>query len=890
MSLPERIQEETPRRRRIPRLRTLLLIYLVLLGASHAVRVISPYRPKIRPDQEVVVLGTIGAPESPTEVQIAVTDTRHADPSAPTVVVIHGSPVASIAMLKFSQKLAESFRVITPDLPGFGNSTPDLPDYSVRAHGEYLVRLLESLEVTDVHLIAYSMGGGVALEAVHLAPERIRSITMLSAIGVQEFELLGDYHLNHAVHGVQLGILWGFHEAFPHFGAFDGGFMGRGYARNFFDTDQRPLRGILEELTLPVLILHGEKDRLVPPDAAKEHTRIVPQSEFVWFDGGHITSLSAPPSVIDPIVQFVGEVEAGRARTRASAAPARVDAARVPFDRRSFPGATGMALIVAMLLLALATHVSEDLTCIGAGVLVARGSIGFLPATFACMAGIFLGDIALFLIGRSLGRKVVTKAPFRWMVKERDLIRAAAWLERRGVAVIFISRFMPGLRLPTYVAAGILPTRFWWFTGYFALATVLWTPPVVGISAMIGRPLLDFAQKYQDYAGWLILGELVLLVLAWKLFLPLCTYRGRRGLVARWTRLRRWEYWSIWIFYPPIVAYAVYLMFRHRSMTVFVAANPGIEHGGFIGESKIAILRGLAPVGDTVARYAVLEATDAPEVQEEQIRRFRAENQLTWPIVLKPDVGERGCGVGIMRSDEELRGYLRTHRIRTIVQEYIGGREFGVFYIRHPDEEQGRVTAITDKQVPVVIGDGERTLEKLVLADRAKLGMSKTYLSMLGERALDVPAAGERVRLVEIGTHALGGIFLEGSELNTPELEAEIDRIARAFEGGFHFGRFDVRVPDLESFQAGKGLRVIELNGVSSEPTNIYDPRYSVFHAQRVLREQWRTVYSIGAENARRGAPIPGPRAVIRRLLTTTPRPVEDLLPRSVAPAAVEEA
>ena len=51
------------------------------------------------------------------------------------------------------------------------------------------------------------MGGGVALELYRLAPERVASLVLLSSIGVQEMELLGDYSLNHVVHGLQLVAL-----------------------------------------------------------------------------------------------------------------------------------------------------------------------------------------------------------------------------------------------------------------------------------------------------------------------------------------------------------------------------------------------------------------------------------------------------------------------------------------------------------------------------------------------------------------------------------------------------------------------------------------------------------------------------------------------------------
>ena len=80
-----------------------------------------------------------------------------------------------------------------------------------------------------------------------------------------------------------------------------------------------------------------------------------------------------------------------------------------PFDPSSVPPASGLALVVVIGLIAAATLISEDLTCIAVGLLVARGSIGFLPGTLACFLGIFVGDMLLYAAGRYLGRPVVAR-------------------------------------------------------------------------------------------------------------------------------------------------------------------------------------------------------------------------------------------------------------------------------------------------------------------------------------------------------------------------------------------------------------------------------------------------------------------------------------------------
>jgi len=189
-----------------------------------------------------------------------------------------------------------------------------------------------------------------------------------------------------------------------------------------------------------------------------------------------------------------------------------------------------------------------------------------------------------------------------------------------------------------------------------------------------------------------------------------------------------------------------------------------------------------------------------------------------------------------------------------LVQEFVPGVEFGVFYARLPTERDGRIISITEKRMPLVTGDGRRRLEQLIWDDRRAVAMARTYVDALIERVDEVPAVGESVRLVDLGTHCRGAVFLDGAAHRTPALSSEIDALSKRFEG-FHFGRYDIRVPSAEDLENGRNLKVIELNGVSSEATHVYDPRYGLRQAHRVLLDQWRLAYRIGRENVLAGHP-----------------------------------
>ena len=87
---------------------------------------------------------------------------------------------------------------------------------------------------------------------------------------------------------------------------------------------------------------------------------------------------------------------------------------------------------------------------------------------------------------------------------------------------------------------------------------------------------------------------------------------------------------------------------------------------------------------------------------------------------------------------------------------------------------------------------------------------------------------------------------------STEAMERAIDSLAQGF-AGFYFGRFDIRTISLADFQQGQNFKIVELNGVTSEATSIYDPKNSLFTAYRVLFEQWRIAFEIGAQNRQRG-------------------------------------
>jgi hypothetical protein len=317
------------------------------------------------------------------------------------------------------------------------------------------------------------------------------------------------------------------------------------------------------------------------------------------------------------------------------------------------------------------------------------------------------------------------------------------------------------------------------------------------------------------------------------------------------------EFWPGWLFYAPVVVQWIGLGLRHGSMMLPTAANPAIEGGGLCGESKISILDQAGPVARAlIAPYAKL-VTHAwnPNADLAAAEAAMRAAHLRFPVVAKPDIGCNGSGVRVTNDRCDLFRYLKAfpRREAVMLQALVPDEgEAGIFYLRPPGESQGRITSLTLKCQPFVIGDGHSTLQQLILADPRAGRVPELYLPRLKHRLHEIPEPGARVRLVFVGNHCRGSIFRNGADTVTPALAACVDRIAHALPE-FSFGRIDVRFESLEALRRGEDLKIIEINGVGSEPTHIWDPRTRLLEAWRSQLFHYGMAFRLGAANRARG-------------------------------------
>jgi len=339
--------------------------------------------------------------------------------------------------------------------------------------------------------------------------------------------------------------------------------------------------------------------------------------------------------------------------------------------------------------------------------------------------------------------------------------------------------------------------------------------------------------------------------------------RPRRGDHA----VSFFEYWPGWLFYTPIVLQWMALGLRHGDMSLPTAANPRIETGGLCGESKSAILDQLAPPQrHWLAPFTVFAVGENPARHLAEAEQRMHEAGLDYPLVVKPDIGCNGAGVRLLRGTDDLLRYLREFpaHLRVMLQEFVSYEgEAGLFYVRHPDQRRGRITSMTLKSSPVVVGDGRSTLRSLILAHPRAGHVPQLYFPRLADRLDSVPASGEHVALVFVGNHCKGATFENGADHVTEELTQRIDEIAQAIPD-FYFGRFDVRFRSLPELRRGTGFTLIEVNGVGSEATHIWDPRTTLAQAYAAQFFHYRAAFEIGRKNRAAGHRTSGLRAMIR--------------------------
>ena len=312
-------------------------------------------------------------------------------------------------------------------------------------------------------------------------------------------------------------------------------------------------------------------------------------------------------------------------------------------------------------------------------------------------------------------------------------------------------------------------------------------------------------------------------------------------------KILHWEYWPMWLVYFPVSFYYLYLSFKSKSLFFFSGSNPGIETGGMFFESKWKIFE-LIP-----KEYYPPTLIIYPLDNVSHVLTMMESASIEFPIIVKPNRGERGWLVNKIHSESELASYKNSMRVEFLIQSYIDKPlELSVFYFRHPSKENGIITSVTLKKLLSVKGNGKSTIGDLILSNQRSF---LQYERLKSQDSIDfnkVLNNGEEFVLVPYGNHALGAMFLDYRHIVDQTLTDTFDEISKRIKG-FYYGRFDLRCTRIDDLKKGNNISILELNGAGAEPAHIYDPSYSYFRAQFDLAKHYKMMYQAATENKKRG-------------------------------------
>ena len=530
------------------------------------------------------------------------------------------------------------------------------------------------------------------------------------------------------------------------------------------------------------------------------------------------------------------------------------------------------------------TFLHEDAAILAAGFAKVEHSLPLLYAYVPVYLGIVCGDVLIY----GMGRMAQTNKWLRTKIIGPKVERLRLWLERHLVRVLVLCRITPGLLFPTFVACGWFKIPFWRFATVSIIAGAVYSSIVLTIVILFG----DMVLLHLGYWAWAALAVIVIL------------YTVRNSRKARWSKstehamgdvppsffevikkympsrknvfsgmptlkdLKKYvstaERIPNSILYIPVGLRWFLLAIRYHSMTLPSVSNPMIETGGFMGESKSSVLNMVGPLQkEWIADFVTMHRNDAgSEVQLKAAELQMEKASLSFPIVAKPDIGWNGYGVQLVEDRVQLGKYIEAFPVgeHFILQRPVHhDGEAGIFYVRIPGEEKGKIYSITLRYFPYVVGDGRSTLRELIHSDeRTKLraefylGEKENHLGFGKDDLEHVPSEGELIRLAFIGSLRVGGLYRDAGYLITPELTGRFDEIARSMPE-FYYGRFDIRFESTDLLKEGKGFRIIEINGAGAEAIQAWDPNVPLFSLYREFFRAQSLLFKVGALNRKRG-------------------------------------
>ncbi len=135
-----------------------------------------------------------------------------------------------------------------------------------------------------------------------------------------------------------------------------------------------------------------------------------------------------------------------------------------------------LAVFLFLFSLSFALPISEEVALLTVGYLTREGLVAFPYALIVSFLGIMAGDLSPFFLGRFAGNFILESRLFRRLFKKENIDKGKLFIEKNGPKVVFISRFVLGVRATTMVASGTLKMKARVFIIFDFLAMLIFLP------------------------------------------------------------------------------------------------------------------------------------------------------------------------------------------------------------------------------------------------------------------------------------------------------------------------------------------------------------------------------------------------------------------------------
>ena len=311
-------------------------------------------------------------------------------------------------------------------------------------------------------------------------------------------------------------------------------------------------------------------------------------------------------------------------------------------------------------------------------------------------------------------------------------------------------------------------------------------------------------------------------------------------------RLTDWEHWPFLLFYFPISYAWLWSYIKSGSFWFFTASNPTLTFGGLEGESKSEMYKQLPAHLCPRSIYITPSAPFADVVQQVRMQR------MEYPFVVKPDVGMKGILFRKIENEAQLEKYHRHMPVDYIIQQFLDlPHEVSVFYYRKPGTSKGRITALIQKDLLEVTGDGTSALSELLKRHPGVEGLLPKIMKQQGKHLEGVLGNGEKFCLSHIANLVNGAKFKNLYDKVDDKLVGVFDDISH--NNQFYYGRYDIKCFSVNDLKEGKNFYILEFNGAGSVPNHIYTGTYTLMQAYKEILMHWRLLLEASEINNKKG-------------------------------------